>query len=99
MFRKFMKSIALLTICSGPMFLSVEDSLQTRIGQTVYAMEGETPRFHSSGGSEFEPDTFKMELQVGEKGQIRRPQNSPLKDFIYSFDMHVNDPPIISFDE
>lgn len=57
------------------------------------------PSFTSQGGSEFEPGTFKTELVVGESGQIRRPQDSPLKDFVYSFDAHVTDSSILSFDE
>ncbi|HFR3426716.1 TPA: hypothetical protein ACHU7U_001990 [Streptococcus suis] len=55
--------------------------------------------FISHGASEYEPGTFRMTLKVGEKGQILRPQNSPLKDFRYSFEMTVRDPSIISFDE
>lgn len=56
-------------------------------------------QFVSYGGSEYEVGTFKENLTVGEKGQIRRPKNSPLKDSIYSFDIKVADPSILSFDE
>lgn len=51
------------------------------------------------GGSEYEPGTFSTNLVVGQTGQIRRPQNSPLKDSLLSFDMIVRDPSILSFDE
>lgn len=55
--------------------------------------------FYSTGGSEYEPSTFSENLIVGQTGQIRRPKDSPLKDTIYSFDMKVSDPSILSFDE
>ncbi|MTB65047.1 hypothetical protein GGG87_08570 [Streptococcus sp. zg-86] len=60
---------------------------------------GEEAVYVSQGGSEFETGTFRLELQVGDKGQIRRPNDSPFKDTVYSFSAIVEDPSILSFDE
>lgn len=70
------------------------------VSETTTEQEPVTKVTYSSvGGSEYELTTFKEKLVVGEKGQIRRPQNSPLKDSIYSFAMTVSDPSVLSFDE
>lgn len=70
------------------------------VSETTTVQEPVTKVTYSSvGGSEYELKTFKEKLVVGEKGQIRRPQNSPLKDSIYSFAMTVSDPSVLSFDE
>lgn len=98
MFRKsLVKGMLLLCCAYVPVSMSEMSSVYS-IFQEVSADEL-IPSFKSQGGSEFEPGTFKMRLKVGEKGQILRPQNSPLKDMRYSFDMQVEDPSIITFDE
>lgn len=98
MFRKsLVKGILLLCCAYVPVSMSEMSSVYP-IFQEVSADEL-IPSFKSQGGSEFEPGTFKMRLKVGERGQILRPQNSPLKDMRYSFDMQVEDPSIITFDE
>ncbi|MBF0778128.1 hypothetical protein [Streptococcus cuniculi] len=88
-------SILVLLFCSNMIDLITGD---TTAFQAVSADQA-VSSYTSQGGSEFELGTFKMKLKVGEKGQILRPQHSPLKDFIYSFEMHVADPSIITFDE
>ncbi|MCP1638841.1 hypothetical protein [Streptococcus gallinaceus] len=98
MLRNIMKSVVLLSLCSGAILGGVDFS-ESRVGQVVSAEETAKTEFYSKGGAEFEAGTFKFNLQVGEQGQIRRPQDSPLKDFLYSFNMTVEDPSIISFDE
>lgn len=53
----------------------------------------------SVGGSEYDPDTLPKQLVVGQTGQIRRPQDSPLRNTTYSFHFYDYDPSMISFDE
>lgn len=56
-------------------------------------------QYSSYGGYEHDPDSFPRQMVVGQTGQLRRPQDSPLKDTLYSFDVYYYDPSMLSFDE
>ena len=62
--------------------------------QTILA--DETYTLHPGS---YEASSFSAPFIVGQKGQIRRPINSPFKESVYSFDIKVDDPSIITFDE
>lgn len=55
--------------------------------------------YYTLSPGNYESSTFESPFIVGQKGQIRRSSDSPLKDSIYSFDIKVDDPTILSFDE
>ena len=78
--------------------MEIAQSTTTENSTTVIDIDQKIS-YRSYGGSEYEPGSIKEQLVVGEKGQIRRPQNSPLNDSKYSFAMTVADPSILSFDE
>lgn len=95
MFKKAIKKCALsaLILLGGSFPLLATDVAH------ISAEESASSVYRSIGGAEYEEGTFKMSLTVGESGQIRRPQTSPFKDFNYSFEIYVEDPSVISFDE
>ena len=62
--------------------------------QTILA--DETYTLHPGS---YEPSSFQTPFIVGQKGQIRRPSDSPFKDSNYSFYFKVDDPSILTFDE
>lgn len=62
--------------------------------QTILA--DETYTLHPGS---YEASSFSAPFIAGQKGQIRRPINSPFKESVYSFDIKVDDPSIITFDE
>lgn len=62
--------------------------------QTILA--DETYTLHPGS---YEASSFSGPFIVGQKGQIRRPSDSPFKDSIYSFYFKVDDPSILTFDE
>lgn len=83
MFKKF------VVYCSLIFSFSLISSHQTILADETYTLHP---------GS-YEPSSFQTPFIVGQKGQIRRPSDSPFKDSNYSFYFKVDDPSILTFDE